>query len=43
MKKRKEVSLLGALVICVVALAVHKLLKLNDPEDTALTQAELNA
>jgi hypothetical protein len=35
MKKKKEVSLLGALVICVVALTMHKLLKLpvsNDPK-----------
>jgi len=30
MKKRKEVSLLGALVICAVVLAVYKLLNLED-------------
>jgi hypothetical protein len=36
MKKKKEVSLLGALVICVVVLAVHKLLKLNDQTDPGL-------
>jgi hypothetical protein len=33
MKKRKEVSLLGALVICAVALAVHSLLKLGEPKN----------
>ncbi|MHB8209426.1 hypothetical protein [Mucilaginibacter sp.] len=36
MKKRKEVSLLGALVICAVAFTVHKLLKLNDQKTPAL-------
>ena len=36
MKKRKEVSLLGALVICAVVLTVHKLLKLNDQKAPVL-------
>jgi len=43
MKNRKEVSLLGALVICVVVLAVHKLLNLDDQKESNLTAAELNA
>jgi len=30
MKKRKEISLLGALVICVVVLVLHKVLNLED-------------
>lgn len=41
MKKRKEVSLLCALVICAVALAIHKILKLKDPKDPERAEAEL--
>jgi len=37
MKKRKEISLLGALVVCVIALAVHKLLHLPDQNDPKVT------
>jgi len=40
MKRRKEISLLGALVVCVVAIAVHKILKLDDPKDPILTKAD---
>jgi len=36
MKKRKEVSLVGALIICAVALSVYKLLKLDDAKQTAV-------
>nr|NYE66645.1 hypothetical protein [Mucilaginibacter sp. E4BP6] len=36
MKKKKEVSLLGALVICAITLAVYQLLKLNDQKESEL-------
>ena len=32
MKRRRELSLVGALVFCAVAIAIHKLLKLPEGE-----------
>jgi hypothetical protein len=35
--RRRELSLLGALVFCAVAIAIHKLLNLDESKDKSLS------